>query len=67
MAWISVAPCLDGFIHFSEGQEWSHPMCGLHVKRSSSYVILKLAMLDVLDKDYMTCRVCFEQARAMFS
>lgn len=42
-------------------------MCGMHVKRSSSYVILKLSMLDVLDKDYLTCRVCFEQARAMFS
>lgn len=67
MPWISVAPCKDGLIHFSEGEVWGHPLCGKHTKTGSSYVVLKLHMLERLEKDTLTCRECLEQAKGMFS
>jgi hypothetical protein len=41
-------------------------MCGLVVKPNSSYVILKLTMLQRLEKDFLTCRECLRQAKALF-
>lgn len=64
--WLSVAPCKDGFIHFSEGQVWSHPMCGRTTKQSSSYVVLRLHMIEKLEKDYLMCRECWAQAKSLF-
>lgn len=66
MHWISVAPCKDGFIHFSEGELWSHPMCGASAKPGSSYVVLKLHMLERLKGDHLMCQECLKQTQALF-
>ena len=41
-------------------------MCGFVVKPNSSYVILKLSMIERLEKDFLTCRECLRMAKALF-